>query len=145
MPSRVILDTDILSEVLKRRDPVVRAHAEAYLREQSRLTITSVTVLEVVSGWQQVRRHDRVQEFANRLDDFEVLPFDSSAGVQAGKIEGELAALGRTIGRADSMIAAIAWRWQLPLVTGNVEHYRRVADLGFPLELRNWRVDDAGA
>jgi len=37
------------------------------------------------------------------------------------------------------MIAAIALRHGLVLVTGNTDHYQRIQALGYPLKLDNWR------
>jgi tRNA(fMet)-specific endonuclease VapC len=139
MNDRAVLDTDIFSEVLKRKDAHVVAHAEEYLRLHHRFTITVVTVLEIVAGWHRLQREDRVQQFLARLPDVEVLPLDSAAAVQAGRIEADLARRGRTVGRADSMIAAVAVSRGLTLVTGNTEHYARIVDLGVPLVLANWR------
>lgn len=136
---RSVLDTDIFSEVLKRRNGAVVQRAEEYLRLHGRFTITCITVLEVVAGWHRLQREDRVQELLGRLPDLEVLPFDTDAAVQAGRIESDLVRLGRTVGRADSMIAAIASTKRLPLVTGNTDHYARIRELGVPLTLSDWR------
>jgi predicted nucleic acid-binding protein len=38
------------------------------------------------------------------------------------------------------MIAAIALRHSLTLVTGNLSHYQRIQALGYGLKLDNWRV-----
>ena len=96
-------------------------------------------MLEVVAGWHRLQREDRVRQFLGQLPDFEVLPLDTEAAAQAGRIEADLARHGTPIGRADSMIAAIAATRGLPLVTGNTDHYRRIRDLGVPLVLSNWR------
>ena len=45
-----ILDTDMLSEVLKRKDLVVLATAESYLAEHQRLAFSATTVFEIVRG-----------------------------------------------------------------------------------------------
>ena len=136
---RALLDTDILSEVLKRRNDTVVQRAEEYLRVHGRFTISCITVLEVVSGWHRLLREDRVQQFLGLLPGFEVLPLDTDAATQAGRIVADLARLGRPVGRADSMIAAIAAARKLPLVTGNTDHYRRISELGIPLVLSDWR------
>jgi len=47
---RVVLDTDILSEIIKRKDPQVVAYASVYAREHGRFTFTSVTAQEIVFG-----------------------------------------------------------------------------------------------
>jgi tRNA(fMet)-specific endonuclease VapC len=136
---RSILDTDILSEVLKRRNDAVVRRAEEYLRFHGRFTISCITVLEVVAGWHRLQREDRIQEFLGRLPDFEVLPLDTEAAARAGRIEADLSRKGQPVGRADSMIAGIAAVSGLHLVTGNTEHYRRIRDLGVPLVLSDWR------
>ncbi|HEX3759911.1 MAG TPA: PIN domain-containing protein [Kofleriaceae bacterium] len=137
--NRAILDTDILSEVLKQRNEAVVRRADEYVRHHGRFTISCITVLEVVAGWHRVQREDRVQEFLGRLPDFDVLSLDSEAAARAGRIEADLSRKGQPVGRADSMIAAIAAVNGLPLVTGNTEHYRRIRDLGVPLVLSDWR------
>jgi predicted nucleic acid-binding protein len=37
------------------------------------------------------------------------------------------------------MIAALAIRHGLVLITGNIEHYQRIQALGYPLKIDNWR------
>jgi tRNA(fMet)-specific endonuclease VapC len=69
----------------------------------------------------------------------EVLPFDPTAAELAGRIGGELERVGRPIGLADTMIAAIALHHSLELVTGNTAHFQRVQQVGYPLTLVNWR------
>jgi tRNA(fMet)-specific endonuclease VapC len=135
----VLLDTDILSEILKRRDETVIRRALEYQLARGSFTISVLTVLEVVSGWHRLRREDRVQEFLRAAGDLTLLPFDTRCAVFAGRIEADRVRTGRPIGRADSMIAATALAHGCPLVTGNVEHYQRVVDLGYPLGLENWR------
>jgi len=47
--------------------------------------------------------------------------------------------MGQQIGHLDPFIAATAIANDRPLVTNNTKHYQRIVDLGFPLELENWR------
>jgi tRNA(fMet)-specific endonuclease VapC len=47
---KALLDTDILSEVLKDVDPKVAARAAAYRSAFSRYTVSTVSVVEVVKG-----------------------------------------------------------------------------------------------
>ena len=133
------LDTDILSEILKQRDEQVARRAADYQKARGQFTISVLSVLEVVSGCHRLRREDRVQQFLRAVDSLKVLPFETTAAERAGRIEADLARAGRIIGRADSMIAATALTHELTLVTGNLEHYQRIADLGYPLLLENWR------
>ena len=70
----------------------------------------------------------------------EVLPLDVDAALIAGRIYGELEKSGQTIGRADPLIAGIALAHTLELVTGSTNHFERIASLGYPLKLRDWRA-----
>src|SRR5512135_2289282 len=67
-------------------------------------------------------------------------PFDQGAAELAGRIEGELERVGRPVGRADPMVAAIALQNGLELVTGNTTHYQRIQEIGYPLVLHDWRA-----
>ena len=90
-------------------------------------------------GFQKKQSVRRLQAFIASLPSMEVLPFADSAAILAGQVAGELERLGRPIGIADSMIAAIALDQGLELVTGNTAHFQRVQQLGYPLMLGNWR------
>ncbi len=136
---KVLLDTDIFSEILKGVDRTVVARAVAYRVALGRYTLSVVTVMEIVKGLHKIRREDRVQQFLAGLPTVEVLPFDLQSAELAGRIYADLERLGQTIGRADPMIAALALHHNLILVTGNQTHYRRIQKVGYDLQLDNWR------
>lgn len=136
---RSLLDTDILSEVFKGRDPAVRARAAEYRSAFGRYTTSMLTVLEVVKGFHKSRREDRLQAFLATLATEEVLSLDLASAETAGRIHADLELAGRPLGRIDPMIAAIAIRYGLSLVTGNEAHYQYIQQLGYPLKLDNWR------
>jgi tRNA(fMet)-specific endonuclease VapC len=96
--------------------------------------------MEIVQGFQKIQSTRRLQAFLAPLAAQEVLDFDQNDGELAGRNAGELERVGRPIGTADSMIAAIALRWQLELVTGNTAHFQRIQQLGYPLALSNWPI-----
>jgi tRNA(fMet)-specific endonuclease VapC len=138
--NKSLLDTDILSEVGKAIDPVVVRNATAYRRAFGRYTLSAVSVVEVVRGFQKKRSIRRLQAFVASLPSMEVLPLAEAAAILAGKIAGELERTGQPIGIPDSMIAAIALEHGLELVTGNAAHFQRVQQLGYPLVIANWRI-----
>jgi tRNA(fMet)-specific endonuclease VapC len=140
---RALLDTDILSEVLKGKNPQVAERASAYLGAYNRLTISVVTLMEVVKGLRKVGREEPLRRFEAGLYRFDVLPFDAEAASLAGRIYGDLERVGQPIGRADPMIAATALRHGLVLVTGNEAHYERIVRAGHALAIENWRRTDA--
>ena len=136
---KALLDTDILSEVLKGRNPQVVAQAEAYLRHHAMLTVSVISVIEIVSGLQRVARSEQLERFLQALDAMEVLPVDTESAVLAGRIGGDLLRTGQPIGRANPIVAAQAITHGLVLVTGNARHYERVTALGYPLRMVDWR------
>jgi tRNA(fMet)-specific endonuclease VapC len=137
--NKSLLDTDILSEIGKGIDPNVARNATVYRNAFGRYTLSVVSVMEVVRGFQKKQNARRLQAFAASLPSMEVLLLTESAAVLAGQIAGELERLGRPIGIADAMIAAIALEHGLELVTGNTAHFQRIQQLGYPLTLTNWR------
>jgi tRNA(fMet)-specific endonuclease VapC len=84
-------------------------------------------------------REDRVAQFEASLVAAETLPFDDVAARLAGRINADLERSGRPIGMPDVMIAAIALKNGLRLVTGNVLHFEWVRSLGYELGIEAWR------
>jgi tRNA(fMet)-specific endonuclease VapC len=136
---RAILDTDTLSELLRGINQKVAEHARRYRAEHSRLTLTAVSVMEVVSGLHRMNREEQLRRVLAELSHAEVLPFEHDDAVIAGRIVADLRRTGQPIGLADPMIASIAVRHGLTLVTGNTAHYARIQALGYALTLDNWR------
>jgi tRNA(fMet)-specific endonuclease VapC len=136
---RVLLDTDIFSEILKGRDLQVKLRATAYRAAVEVYTISTITVMEIVKGLHKVQREERVQQFLGSLPGLDVLTLDVESAVLAGRIYADLERKGQPIGRADPLIAAIALRHGLVLVSGNTAHYARIQALGYALRLDNWR------
>ena len=128
--NKALLDTDIFSEIGKGLNQFVTRNATAYRRAVGRYSISVITVMEIVRGLQKKQAGKRLQHFLAGIASEEVLHFDRDAAELAGRIEGELERVGRPIGRADPMIAAIALQHGLELVTGNTTHYQYVQQLG---------------
>jgi predicted nucleic acid-binding protein len=137
--SKVLLDTDILSEINKAKDQIVAGHARRYLAQQGRLTFSSITVMEIVAGYSRRRSEEKLRRFLEMTYRSEVLPLDAIAGELAGRIHADLQQAGFDIGGPDTMIAAIAIQHGVPLVTGNSSDYERVQEIGYRLQLESWR------
>ncbi len=138
--NKALLDTDILSEIGKGIDQTVARNATIYRKSQGFLTLSVISVMEVIQGYQRVGGSARIQAFRTALLTEEVLIFDEAAADLAGQIAGDLDRVGRPIGRCDPMIAAVAITHGLELVTGNTAHYLRLLPLGYALTLVNWRI-----
>ncbi len=138
--NKAILDTDILSEVLKGRDQIVRSRATTYLTQFQCLTISVISVIEVVKGWQKLQREDAIHRFMSQISTAEVLPTDIAIAELAGRISADLERVGQGIGLADTIISATSLHHSLTLVTGNSTHFQRIQGLGYNIQLDNWRV-----
>ncbi len=138
--NKSLLDTDIYSEVLKAFDQTVVNNAIVYRQTQGILTISVVTLMEIMNGLQRKQALRKIENFLAAVGLEEVISFDRATAELAGRIGGELHRIGQPIGVPDTMIAAIALENGLELVTGNTADYERVQRLGYPLTLANWRV-----
>jgi len=136
---KALFDTDVFSEILKGVNPHIATQATAYRAAFGRHTISTITVLEIVKGLHKVQREDHVWQFLSGLDAVEILTLDVQSAELAGRIYADLERTGQPIGRADPIVAAIALRHELSLVTGNQAHYRRIQLLGYDLKLDSWR------
>jgi tRNA(fMet)-specific endonuclease VapC len=137
--NKALLDTDILSEIGKGRNPAIATNARTYRKAFGFYSFSTVTVLEIVRGYQKAQQPQRLHAFMASITAEEVFPLDVAAAELAGRITGDLERTGQPIGRADPMIAAIAIDQGLELVTGNTAHFQQIQRLGYPLTLVNWR------
>jgi len=137
---KAILDTDILSEVFKAKYRKVQRRANEYRDVFGHLTISAATVAEIIKGFQAIRDERRLRTFLVFLKENEMISLRADEAIMAGRISGDLQRAGKPIGHLDPFIAATAVVHKLPLVTGNTRHFQRVIDLGYPLELQNWRL-----
>lgn len=137
---KVLLDTDVFSELLKGINQRVAAKAFSYHATLGYYTICTITVLEIVKGWHKRQREDKIQQFFAEITEAEVLTMQLSDAELAGRIYADLERTGQPIGLADSMITAIAIQDNLTLVTGNLSYYQRIQGLGYNLKLDTWRI-----
>lgn len=131
-----LIDTDTLSYILKRREPVY-ARSQAYLRTHRKYAISSITYYECVRGYKAVNATRRLQIFYEFLDVVDVLDLDQQVLDQAADIYAELRPRGLFPGELDTLIGATALVHHLPCVTNNTDHYQRFHDY-FGLEVYNW-------
>jgi len=137
---KALLDTDIFSQVLRRYSPAIVFRTAAYLTEFEQLTISAITVTEIIKGWQKRQREDRIEQFISELGAVEILYLSLDTHILIGRMLADLERTGQPIGFADTAIAAIALQNNLTLVTGNLNHYQRILDLGYSLKLNTWRT-----
>jgi tRNA(fMet)-specific endonuclease VapC len=127
---RILLDTDICIYAINRKRPEILARVREY--PIGEVGISSVTYAELRFG---VENSIRVEQNMDRLERFllplEIVPFDSEAGRQYGRVRTELKRAGCPIGSNDLLIAAHALALDVTLVTTNLREFSRISGLRF--------------
>jgi tRNA(fMet)-specific endonuclease VapC len=127
-------DTDILSATIRPAPPLHLIRRLATVPPQEQFT-TSITVGELIYGARRVGREDlsrRVAQVIRRAQT--VLAFDTTAARTFGFLKATLEQRGTPLAEPDLRIASIALSRGLILVTRNVRHFQRVAEL----TVENW-------
>lgn len=130
MTKGYLLDTNVISEILKKRPfpGVLRRVREA---RGERLATSAVCVAELRFG---AARHPSGRTLWQRLsrdvlDRIRILPLGFEEAVRAGEVLATLEARGKTLGIEDVLIGATALEHGLTLVTRNLKHFRRIEGL----------------
>lgn len=120
------LDTSVLID-LERERPSGEGPAHRFLRgePEAELAVCAVVLGELAEGF---GREDHPVLLALRHG-LRVLPVDDGVALAYGTVARELRATGKLIGSNDLWIAATSLRHGLPLVTADVDHFRRVPGL----------------
>ena len=137
---KVILDTDILSEYLKGHDASVARQGAAYLQVHPAFTVTSVTVYEIAYGLSVKSAENQLRKALEWLGRNEEIAPTSADFRWAASVRASAKKLGLIVELPDCLIAAVAVRLALPLVTGNTADYESIRRTGVALELQNWRA-----
>lgn len=136
---RVLLDTDILSEILKGRDMAVKAHADAYTTHHGRYSLTAVSVQEILFGLHSKGATRQIVIAETLFARNEVLVPMLEDYALVGRIRGLARRQGKQLTADDCLIAAVAYRLDLPVATGNTDHFEAMIQAGLNISLTNWR------
>lgn len=123
MDGLVVVDSDVLIDFLRGRDP--GASEVMVWLETDQLRLTAITAFELRLGADFVGRSEQIRSLLSHR----TLPLDLLGALIAGEIFRELAAEGKGIGLRDALIAGICRRFDLPLATRNRRHFERVQGL----------------
>jgi tRNA(fMet)-specific endonuclease VapC len=130
-----LLDTDILSEVIKLRDANVRQTALSYAQRHGQLAFSAITRYEVIRGYRSQNATSQLARFDAFCQHSLIIPlgdqiFDRAADLWAIARRG-----GHPNGDADLLIAATALENGRVLVTGNTIHFSWIPGV----RLADWR------
>jgi tRNA(fMet)-specific endonuclease VapC len=130
-----LLDTDMLSEVLKRKDQQVLTTARDYLVEHQRFAFSAITVYEIIRGMRANRAVRQLAGFLRTVGTSDVLPVSVPVLMRAADLWAEARNGGHPRDDADLIIAATALESRRVLVTGNTQHFAWIPGL----RLADWR------
>jgi tRNA(fMet)-specific endonuclease VapC len=131
-----LLDTDMLSEVLKQRNATVVARAAAYLQQHAQFTLSAFSRFEIRRGYHAKLASRQLIRFDIFCAKSLVLPITEAIFDRAGFLWAQARRSGQPCGDADVLIAATALEHGLVLATGNLAHFSWVPGL----QTEDWRV-----
>ncbi len=131
-----LLDTDILSCILKEQAPVYHISQE-YLKKHKAFTISCLSYYECLRGYKATGATKRLERFYRFLILTDVIYLDRAIFETASDIYGILKQHGTLPGDFDILIAATALVHDLIIVTNNEKHYRPI-QVHFPVTIQNW-------
>lgn len=133
---RYMLDTDICSYIVRRRNQALLATAQTRVRSGAEVAISAVTYAELRIGAERsgdaARHRTAVASFCERLSG--VIPWDQEAADEYARVHTRLARAGTPVGQNDAMIGAHALAAGYILVSNNQRHFSRIDGL----QCENW-------
>jgi tRNA(fMet)-specific endonuclease VapC len=125
-----ILDSDHCIAILRKRIDLAD-----HISPDEELATTAISVAELTHGAQRSERHDdNLARLEVLLSALFILPFDESTARRFGRLKANLEATGEPLDDMDLQIASIALENNLPLLTNNTKHFKRIEGL----QLQNW-------
>lgn len=132
MSPRYLLDTDTISDLIRRPSGVV---AGSIARVGEEAVCTSIVVSsELRFGAAKKASARLIGQLEAVLSAIEIIPLEEPADRHYAELRAHLEKTGQRIGPNDMLIAAHALALDLTLVTGNVREFSRVPGL----EVENW-------
>ncbi len=128
--SGVLLDTNVLSELIRKR-PEKRVVDRALALDPRDRWTSAICLMELRAGAERHPRGTAIWEriAAEVLPLVRVAPVDEGTALLAGRIVAKLALAGTPIGVEDVLIGATAIHRRFRIATRNVKHLGRIDDL----------------
>jgi tRNA(fMet)-specific endonuclease VapC len=131
----VLLDTDMLTDVIKRRNQNVRDKLRAYLAVYPQLAISGMSWYEVVRGWRDQNAKTQLFNFAVLCQHSLIYPISDAVLNVAADLWVTARRGGQPSADADLIIAATALDTGRVLATGNTQHFAWIPGL----RIEDWR------
>jgi len=118
----ILLDTSAVI-LLLRGEPIPERH------ESETLGISAIVEMELLLGALHGGGRKEQRRVDSFLSDVAIFDFNRHAALETAKLLAHLWKLGKPIGDFDTQIAGHALALDLPLLTGNVKHFKRAKGL----------------
>ena len=129
MEASYCLDTDVLVDLLRGREPSVSA-VRALEDSLAELATTAITAFELYYGaLKSAKAQENLNAVRELLGRLEVIELDEGVAELAARHLKRLESRGQAIELADLFIGCAALSRGMILVTWNVEHFRRIEGL----------------
>lgn len=126
-----LLDSNICIAIINRNPQAIAEFNNKF----SQCCVATIAIAELYKG---VYCSGKIERNLNTLNEFlgtvKIVPFDSAAAEEFGKIQGELRRIGRPTGDLDALIAAVARSRGDTVVTHNIRDFSNISGL----ELEDW-------
>lgn len=130
-----LLDTDVVSEIIKQRNVTIRRNAAAYFNQHGQFAFSALTRFEIERGHKERRALRQLERFRIFCQHSLVVPVTESILDRAGDLWAFARQHGHPHGDAD--IAATAADLGRVLVSGNTAHFSWAPGIA----LADWRID----
>jgi tRNA(fMet)-specific endonuclease VapC len=130
-----LLDTDMLSELIKLRNVAVQQRALDYMQHIGPITFSAITRYEVLRGYKRTNATTQLARFQVFCQQAIVLAIDDAVVEQAADLWSLAQVGGHPDNDADLIIAATAFVHRRVLATGNTRHFSWIPGL----TVEDWR------
>lgn len=120
----MVVDTSIFIEHLRAKDKLKTSLYQ--ISEQTKIFISAVSIYELYMG---ATTKEKENDIILLTEDLEVLSFTDSVSIKAADIYHELRRSNKMIEFRDIFIAATCLVYELPILTLNKKHFKRVKGL----------------
>ncbi len=125
---RYMLDTNIVIYIIKNKP--IEVIKNFISKDVGDICISSITYSELMYGAQKSQAVEKNKAaILLLLSSISILPFDSYAAEEYGKVRTDLELKGIPIGSLDTLISSHAKSLGLTLVTNNIKEFKRVEGL----------------
>lgn len=132
-----IFDTDIYTNVMKKVPSEKLLNRLKKVPRRDQFT-TTITIGEVYYGIMKASNSSKLLTIFENvlLPRATILPFDFAAAKKYGDIRSFLEKQGTPLAHPDLQIASIALSVKMTIITGNIEHFKKIPQLA----VENWLV-----